>query len=349
MTVPQAAICGSAIERRKIMRKKGFTLVELLVVIAIIAMLLAILMPALNRVKQLAYRLVCGTNLGGLGKAIVTYSNDYGEQYPVAGERTNHWGNEYKYYPTWDTVVSSTTRPSNTQTVNITSSLYLLVKYAEVSTGTFVCKATDQKKFELLTGTGAVTTELNYTANISDVAQAWDFGKFGAVNAGGPWDYCSYSYQMPYKVSTGNTGAGSTPMGLTATSTSGVAVMADASPWYARGQKVTATTTSPPTAGPYLLQSTDFSDTTAKRDVVRWANSANHANEGQNVLFNDAHVNFESTPCCGVEKDNIYTAWRANIPENPEPQDKQGGVEPQGFSSASNDISQSVDDSFLAN
>ena len=45
------------------MRKKGFTLIELLVVIAIIAMLLAILMPALNRVKKIAQRVVCGTNL----------------------------------------------------------------------------------------------------------------------------------------------------------------------------------------------------------------------------------------------------------------------------------------------
>ena len=45
------------------MKKKGFTLIELLVVLAIIAMLLAILMPALGKVKRLAERLVCGTKL----------------------------------------------------------------------------------------------------------------------------------------------------------------------------------------------------------------------------------------------------------------------------------------------
>ena len=64
------------------MRRKGFTLVELLVVIAIIALLMGILMPALARVRQLAYRMVCGTNLAGLGKAVLIYSNDNEEEYP---------------------------------------------------------------------------------------------------------------------------------------------------------------------------------------------------------------------------------------------------------------------------
>jgi prepilin-type N-terminal cleavage/methylation domain-containing protein len=54
------------------MKKKGFTLVELLVVIAIIALLMGILMPALARVRQIAFRMVCGTNLSGIGKAMLS-------------------------------------------------------------------------------------------------------------------------------------------------------------------------------------------------------------------------------------------------------------------------------------
>ena len=58
------------------MKKKGFTLVELLVVIAIIALLMGILMPALARVRMIAYRMVCGANLSGIGKALLLYAGD---------------------------------------------------------------------------------------------------------------------------------------------------------------------------------------------------------------------------------------------------------------------------------
>ncbi|MBE0536592.1 MAG: prepilin-type N-terminal cleavage/methylation domain-containing protein [Phycisphaerae bacterium] len=56
--------------------KKGFTLIELLVVIAIIALLLAILIPALNTVKQQATGVVCMANLNGIAKAWYLYAED---------------------------------------------------------------------------------------------------------------------------------------------------------------------------------------------------------------------------------------------------------------------------------
>ncbi len=67
------------------MKKKGFTLVELLVVIAIIALLMGILMPALARVRMIAYRMVCGSNLSGIGKALLLYAGDSQESYPMPG------------------------------------------------------------------------------------------------------------------------------------------------------------------------------------------------------------------------------------------------------------------------
>lgn len=57
-------------------KRRGFTLVELLVVISIIALLMAILMPALNRARELGRRAVCMGNLKQLALAWVMYADE---------------------------------------------------------------------------------------------------------------------------------------------------------------------------------------------------------------------------------------------------------------------------------
>ncbi|MCD4831974.1 MAG: type II secretion system GspH family protein [Anaerohalosphaeraceae bacterium] len=61
---------------------KAFTLVELLVVISIIAMLLAILMPSLQRARELAKRVICSNNLHQCHLALTVYAGDYNTKYP---------------------------------------------------------------------------------------------------------------------------------------------------------------------------------------------------------------------------------------------------------------------------
>jgi len=65
-------------------RKRGFTLIELLVVIAIIAILAAILFPVFARAREAARRAVCLSNMRQLALAMIMYTNDYDERFPLA-------------------------------------------------------------------------------------------------------------------------------------------------------------------------------------------------------------------------------------------------------------------------
>ncbi len=62
--------------------KKGFTLIELLVVISIIALLVAILMPALNKAKDQARSAVCLSNLKQWGIVWQMYTDEWGDRFP---------------------------------------------------------------------------------------------------------------------------------------------------------------------------------------------------------------------------------------------------------------------------
>lgn len=66
---------------------RGFTLIELLVVIAIISLLVSILLPSLNRAKELAKRVVCASNLHNVTLAYSFYAGEYNGCLPV-GYRT---------------------------------------------------------------------------------------------------------------------------------------------------------------------------------------------------------------------------------------------------------------------
>ncbi|MCP4611656.1 MAG: prepilin-type N-terminal cleavage/methylation domain-containing protein [Planctomycetes bacterium] len=254
------------------MKRKGFTLVELLVVIAIIALLMGILMPALSRVRQIAFRLICGTNLSGIGKAMLIYSNDYEDEFPRAGGRNSQWS---WALPNWmaDNRYAAYGLDANGSggQATITSSFYLLVKYAEVTPKSFICKG------------DSGTTEFKpteYAAGDRDLIDLWDFGP-ESIN------HCSYSYHMPYGL-----------YALTTSSEPGMAVAADRNPWMK----------SPAAEAKDSALLTSYNPDGGKENT-NVGNAIAHQEDGQNVLFMDSHVDFEKRPFCAINDDNIYTFW----------------------------------------
>jgi prepilin-type N-terminal cleavage/methylation domain-containing protein len=255
------------------MERKGFTLVELLVVIAIIALLMGILMPALARVRQIAHRMVCGSNLSGIGKAMLIYANDYEDELPRAGGRNTVWGSPVQ----WDAAnrfAAYGLQPDGTGgKATITSSFYLLVKYAEVTPKSFICKGdSGTSEFKLS----------DFSRPDLEFIDCWDFGPTTADH--NPTQHCSYTYHMPYGL-----------YALTTSSEPGMAVAADRSPWIAS-----------PAGAAKNIQNFNPAGTTEQQ---KHGNSISHQEDGQNVLFMDSHVYFEKRSYCAINDDNIYTFW----------------------------------------
>jgi prepilin-type N-terminal cleavage/methylation domain-containing protein/prepilin-type processing-associated H-X9-DG protein len=83
--------------------KRQFTLIELLVVIAIIAILAAMLLPAIGKSRDRARDMACVNNERQLGYAILMYVDDFDDLYPINGD--NSWGQPYGGI-SWDDLIS---------------------------------------------------------------------------------------------------------------------------------------------------------------------------------------------------------------------------------------------------
>jgi hypothetical protein len=254
-------------------RLTGRVFAELGVVIPVVVfcLMIYVLLRALSRDRQIAFRTVCGQNLCEIGKAMLIYANDYDGQFPRSAGKGGQWATTIQDWRGNNRYVAyGLAADSSGGRGTISSCFYLLVKYAEVTPKSFICRG------------DSGTREFKPAKYIRGKAELIDFWDFGPE----PTKHCSYSYHQPFS---------SYP--LTTSSEPGMAMAADRNPWMAA-----------PASNGKAAKFTQFHPE-GNRKAVKIGNAIQHKEDGQNVLFVDNHVNFEKNPFCGVNDDNIYTFW----------------------------------------
>ena len=221
---------------------------------------------------------------------MLVYANDYDDKLPVAGGPGAVWGPELADWSAERRVDAFGLDPNDAGgEASISSSLYLLVRYAEVDPKYFVCP-TERKVSEF--------DPTKYRIGGKKLTDVWDFGP-------NPAAHCSYAYHAPYS-----------QYALTTSSHPGLAMAADRNPWIrSPSGKV----------GDFARFRPDAPPKDASDDVYS-GNSTAHWGDGQSVLFLDTHVEWIKRSYQSYEGDNIYTSWDGDdkargIP--PQPYDAQ--------------------------
>ena len=235
--------------------QRGFTLVELLVVIGIIALLISILLPALNAAKERANRVKCASNLRQVGQGLMLYANDNKGAYP----RT-------RYDPAQDPSsfgFEDADDPFAVNMVNdVTAALWMLVRNADLNPEVFTCPSSNQEKDPMMENN--ISVPATSRSNFSDA------------------NNLSYSYAHPYPKAAAIALGYKLHSGVVAD----LAIAADRNEPDKDWKK-----------------NQNWNDDQTKQKL---SNSANHEREGQNVMFNDGHVEWFTNAWCGADMDHIY-------------------------------------------
>lgn len=265
---------------------KGFTLIELLVVIAIIALLISILLPSLSRARELSKRLVCSSNMKGIGTSAKIYANDNqekwmippfkrsvidneGVQYMNEGNSINcpavqqgEIGYDRQYQSTSETVDAPN---AGSSAVTVTRAYWMLVRSGDITVKQYICPSTGDDE--------------DMTENLD---LYYDFTCF---------DNISYGYQVPFgpRDTTAREGMDNRQI-----------VAADKGPFYSAAYNPQ-----------WEVGARGLIDLDDSPKTWRPFNSFNHGGqgngEGQNCLYADGHSSFQRLPAVGIDNDNIYT------------------------------------------
>lgn len=256
-------------------RSRGLMLGDVTVLVVIVVVLVAMLVLLVHHKHNPPFRLGCQVNLSGIGKAMMIYANDNEERLPRAGGPESIWAARTPDWTASDRAEAFGLDQADGSggQAGISASLYLLVKYAEMQPKVFVCP------FEK--GVSDFKPR-KYGARDKELFDLWDFGP-------DPPRHCSYAYHMPFG-----------DYALTTSNEPGHAVAADRNPWIdSPSAKARAFSKFKPDVPPHEGTEAD----------ARAGNCFAHDGDGQQVLFLDVHVEFAKRAYCGVDDDNIYTAW----------------------------------------
>jgi len=265
--------------------RRGFAFKELLVVFVVIGMLVAFLVPMLRAAKQRSYGLQCAEHLRQIGQAVHAYMGENRGAYPRTRGSDGAEGESRR--PTWGTAPTAIDPfdADGPAPDDVTAGPFLMVRAGYLKPSAFICPLTEDVEDNLgisaqVAGSSAAATRpAMVRSNFTDVRRNVSFSfanLYPDARARGE-NSDRYRSGTGWKISSAD-----------------LVYAADKNPGVrdregGNTDQVTGVTIDSPT------------------EVVRFANSNNHAKGGQNVLYADGHVAWSESPLCGFNGDNIYT------------------------------------------
>ena len=257
-------------------RRLGVTVLDIVVVVGLLAVLLIWFLARLPDTNRVSKRVLCAANLRTIGQALVLYANNeknggfprtfFDPDAPLDLEVTP--AGNFGFNVGTSPIDSFDTKNKTVLPNSVGASFFLLLKTQEIGPEVFICPS----------------TEANRRFATSRVSASCNFGGWRNNHLS---DYetpdCSYSYAVPFP----SKAAEKDGFVLTNTLSSDFALASDVNPGQSTYQSHigNSTTVSP----------TDPQGPQPDGGGQYFGNSPNHKHQGQNVLYGDGHVEFQTT------------------------------------------------------